>query len=330
MALIDVMIVENDRAVLADIQTIIDWKEEGFNIVATAVNGKQGLNKFLSYRPKVVITDVRLPVMDGLEMMHEIKEIDKSIIVFIISAYKRFRFEKTEQTFKTEIFRKMIKNTLENVKMVLAAQYEAALNYAKATIIELVLDPGSGVRTDELAGAFRTLSDYENDQSCDILRSFASMAVRTQYAALAISAEYEEPKTADLDTLYVWLVNEIEYLRGIAQGRGDRQYSPLIQNAVSFIKNHYSDPELKIDTIAKHINISPGRLCVLFKDETDTTINDYITSFRINAAKKLLLTGRYKVYEVSELVGYRTSQYFSQVFFGYTGQQPSKYRSETS
>lgn len=74
------------------------------------------------------------------------------------------------------------------------------------------------------------------------------------------------------------------------------------------------EPDLKLQTIADHVGLSSGRLSVLFKKETGNTVNDAITATRIQKAKELLASGKYKVYEVSELVGYKTSQYFSTIF----------------
>ncbi|WP_029193340.1 helix-turn-helix domain-containing protein [Paenibacillus alginolyticus] len=56
------------------------------------------------------------------------------------------------------------------------------------------------------------------------------------------------------------------------------------------------------------------------------TLSDFITEFRIEKAKELLKKDELKIYEISTLVGYQTSQYFSQVFKKMTGTYPSEYK----
>jgi two-component system response regulator YesN len=63
----------------------------------------------------------------------------------------------------------------------------------------------------------------------------------------------------------------------------------------------------------------------LFKDELGKTFNECLTDCRIQVAKDLLRDPKYKVYEVSEIVGYGDVKYFSQVFRKNTGMSPSEY-----
>ncbi len=61
--------------------------EEIIGSVITAENGKEGLELFLKERPDLVITDIQMPVMDGLEMVKEIRKVDKDVPVIVVSAH---------------------------------------------------------------------------------------------------------------------------------------------------------------------------------------------------------------------------------------------------
>ena len=78
--------------------------------------------------------------------------------------------------------------------------------------------------------------------------------------------------------------------------------------------------------MARALSISPSWLSICFKKETGVTIKDYTRKLRIENAKALLKQGSYKVYEVADMVGFTSSQYFSKVFFQETNQIPQDYR----
>ena len=63
----------------------------------------------------------------------------------------------------------------------------------------------------------------------------------------------------------------------------------------------------------------------LFKQETGTAFSAYVTQIRIEKAVELLKSGNYKIYEVSEMTGYQTVQYFSKAFKKVTGKNPKDY-----
>jgi CheY-like chemotaxis protein len=55
--------------------------------IMTAENGNVGLQNYIEHRPAVVITDLEMPVMNGLEMIRRIRELDDGIPIIITTAY---------------------------------------------------------------------------------------------------------------------------------------------------------------------------------------------------------------------------------------------------
>lgn len=92
--MIPVMIVEDEFLVRAGLRTSIDWEKEGFVIVAEAQNGLEALEMYQKYKPYIVVTDIRLPQMDGLQMMKEIRKLSTDVSFIIISAYDDFQYAK--------------------------------------------------------------------------------------------------------------------------------------------------------------------------------------------------------------------------------------------
>ncbi|HEX2947333.1 MAG TPA: response regulator [Clostridia bacterium] len=101
--------------------------------------------------------------------------------------------------------------------------------------------------------------------------------------------------------------------------------SRLIEKVKKYIEENYHNSELGIDEIARHLYINYAYLCSVFKRDTGITINEYLTEFRINRAKKLFDAGNAMVLDVADRVGYADANYFGKCFKKYYGLAPSKY-----
>ncbi|EAJ7694401.1 response regulator transcription factor [Campylobacter jejuni] len=68
-------------------ESLINVLSERFSKVIGAQNGDEGLKKFKKFKPDLVITDIAMPIMDGLDMVREIKEISDDVPIVVLSAY---------------------------------------------------------------------------------------------------------------------------------------------------------------------------------------------------------------------------------------------------
>lgn len=87
-----VLIVEDERHVLHGLSVMIGWERLGFDRVFTAENGLLGWECFLRERPDLVLSDVYMPKMNGLELIKRIRGIDASVPVVILSGYGDFAY----------------------------------------------------------------------------------------------------------------------------------------------------------------------------------------------------------------------------------------------
>ena len=107
---------------------------------------------------------------------------------------------------------------------------------------------------------------------------------------------------------------------------GTKSYAKWLAGAVDYMKKNYGDSGLTIEQIAECAGLSASRFSVLFRQEMGQTVNDYLTEIRVSQAIFLLENSNYKIYEIAELVGYKSSQYFGQVFCQKTGYKPLHFR----
>lgn len=68
-----VMIVDDELLILDGLKKLIDWEKLGLNIVNTAVNGEDAVEKFISNPVDIIITDINMPKMNGLKLIKNIK-----------------------------------------------------------------------------------------------------------------------------------------------------------------------------------------------------------------------------------------------------------------
>jgi two-component system response regulator YesN len=89
-----VMIVDDEMIVRKGIMTSIDWAEHGIEITQEAMNGKDALHKLANCQVDLVLTDIRMPVMTGIELAHQIKHQYPDIEIVLLSGYEDFQYAK--------------------------------------------------------------------------------------------------------------------------------------------------------------------------------------------------------------------------------------------
>ncbi|HHV99663.1 MAG TPA: helix-turn-helix transcriptional regulator [Clostridiaceae bacterium] len=127
------------------------------------------------------------------------------------------------------------------------------------------------------------------------------------------------------------LIKEI-FLKAMSTGYSKAEicFSKAVTDAQKYIEENYSNPNLKIDQIAKSVYVGRSYLCVLFKKEMGKTINNFITEIRMNKAKKLIEEGHDNVSDISVMVGYADANYFGKCFKKTFGITPGRYIEEIS
>ncbi|WP_409162603.1 response regulator [Paenibacillus sp. KR2-11] len=87
-----VLIAEDEDMIRAKIKNNIDWKANGFGEIYEAQDGKEAWDLYIKYRPEIVITDIQMPEMNGIELTKHIKELSPECRVIIISGHAEFEY----------------------------------------------------------------------------------------------------------------------------------------------------------------------------------------------------------------------------------------------
>jgi AraC-like DNA-binding protein len=108
---------------------------------------------------------------------------------------------------------------------------------------------------------------------------------------------------------------------------GSSSCNPLLISSIKeIITRRYKDENLTVNQIADTLHYTSAYICVVFKQHTGITVNDYINLYRIEKAKELLKDIKLKLTDVAIMVGYSSDNYFSKVFKKHEQITPSEYR----
>ncbi len=242
--MLKVLIVEDEEMIRKGIVLTVDWAALDCVVVGEAANGAQGLEAARRLEPSLIITDLKMPQMDGIEMLTALRAEGCTAYVIILTAYDNFAY---------------------------------AQSALRLGAVDYLLKPFHD-------------GDLEN----------AITRVQQRQQPAAEAAPIGTPR------------------------KGDK--SKYVLEAMDYISKHYNEPDISVGTVAQSLNISEGYLSHTFKKETDYTLLNYLTRYRIHKAMELLKDCRVKVYEVAEQVGYRDIAYFSATFKKYAGISPSEYQ----
>ncbi|MGL4520686.1 MAG: hybrid sensor histidine kinase/response regulator transcription factor [Phocaeicola sp.] len=146
-------------------------------------------------------------------------------------------------------------------------------------------------------------------------------------------------KPFEMDVLYTLMCSQLknrERIRGSFSKAGEL---PLIQESTfssadeaflnklnEFVLDNLNNEQLGVPLLSQEMAVSRSSLYNKLKALTGMGVNDYITKFRIEEAKRLLMNNELSINEISDTTGFSTSRYFSTVFKQHTGITPTQFK----
>ncbi|WNB92365.1 response regulator [Bacillus sp. NEB1478] len=106
-----VMIVDDEPVIRNGLKASIPWDREPFELTGAFANGKEALAYFEEQRPDILITDIKMPIMDGIELAREALQIHPSLKIIFVSSYSDFDY--VREGLKIGAVDYLLKPTLE-------------------------------------------------------------------------------------------------------------------------------------------------------------------------------------------------------------------------
>lgn len=125
-----------------------------------------------------------------------------------------------------------------------------------------------------------------------------------------------------------WLYNYCDFTSRSIQKQQTDQNAILANQARDYVDNHFSQPDLSVETMCQLFNVSASHFSKVFRREIGTSFLNYLTQRRLDEAARLLTETEEKSRVIGEMVGYPEPNYFSYVFKKNRGVSPAKYRKQ--
>lgn len=249
-----VLLVEDDAALRFMCSQMKEWKEYGLVVAAEAANGKEALEILKTQDFDLIMTDIRMPFMDGLELLEQLQNMKYPALTVLISSYDEFEYARKGMILGCQDFL---------VKPIKGQKLKDLLSRISSRLKERAGESG------------------ENPLLGQVLKT------------LGVEAD----KNSFLYRLCDYLTRHIE-------------------------------ENVTMEDAAEYMNLSKDYLGKTVKQNCGKTFPALYSFMKIEYARQLLETGSYKAYEISEILGYSSPDYFTKVFKEHTGTTPSMYKKQ--
>ena len=130
----------------------------------------------------------------------------------------------------------------------------------------------------------------------------------------------------DVRSLRLWITNYFAWLMDYSASKLNVTETDVIVRATRYIADHYEDTELTLSKVAAYVELNEKYFTNRFTKETGETFSSYLIGVRMQKAKELLRTTSFRVYEISEMVGYHNVEHFNRMFKKMNGITPAQFR----
>lgn len=356
--MLKVLIVDNEEIICKGLSVLIPWDEYGFQDPEFSFDGTDGLSKLEETPYDLLITDLRMPGLDGIDLCREARKVRPELEIIIISGYSDFH--SAQLAFDYRVLGYLLK-PIDDQKLASLVQ-QVARKKANASKDELHFYEGFVPNGEITQNCPISLSENlsqaiaceDPDAALECVNQFIGSIYQQKpqkNARLALCFQFLKPLMDMLSGINVNLLAFLEpektiqeYCDAACLSDLSQQLASLIQNVhqhldarrmtrsqktvdeiCEFIQQHYSE-KLTVSYLASYFHLTPAYLGRLFKKEKNVSLHQFIHTCRIEKAKHLIASSDMGLGHISASVGYADLSNFYSQFKKATALTPDQYR----
>lgn len=150
--------------------------------------------------------------------------------------------------------------------------------------------------------------------------SFQDSINEFRYGSVSFSNASEEELASRFE-------DDFRHLLSLLSARSDSSSRLLMTRTQQYVMDHFGNPALRLQEIADELNVSYGYLSSIFARISGQSFKQFLIQVRMEEARKLLLSRKYRIYEIADKVGYSNPRYFNEAFRKYYSCSPAEYLS---
>lgn len=353
-----VMIVDDMEVLQRDVKRLKLWGENsGFIIEEEAKDGQEALEKLQAKSIDLVITDIRMPNMDGIELLQQISEKKLCPFTVLLSDYTEYNYARqgflygafdyiSKPVEEKELAKLLtrVKNQLdeklrqEQKLQVLQGIAEEALFIADDTKQVITLIQNGDPKAESFSSSLidKIGLHFNSDQSTTLItlhsaiHGIISETVKN-HEWIGLFVDVDDLKTVDYsnckskEELKALAMSVLEKLISVINRLIGCHNNKIVKQACEYTLK-YIDEDISVKILSEKLFINKSYLSEIFKQQFGITVLEYITMVKMERAKKLLLEGNLKNYQIAEMLGFHDNEYFGRLFKKHTGVLPKDYR----
>lgn len=339
--MIKLLLVDDERIIREGILKMIDWMRLNIQVIGSCENGLSALQSMTDEMPDILMTDIKMPGVDGLELVERALTLHAGLQCIILSGYDSFSFAQKaiHMGVRDYLLKPCSKEAMEQALETVCGRLEEQrrqTNYQHSVRQEQML-----ILADKLR-RLRPMNETDDIISAEQVRGLAvqvgdMVLLREAYVFLALQHEKEQ-KTPQLHRttvqdvyhyqeegeLYALIANGLTALTPRVVAR-----SGFVSEMLAYIHQHYDNAELSLQYLAdQQIHMSADYIGKEFTRQVGMKLSAYLLQVRMEHAKRLLGSpDDVRMYEIAQRVGLgHNPNYFSRLFYKYEGISPKEYR----
>ncbi len=350
--MIKVLIVDDEYFAREGMKKTIPWQNYGCIVCGEAKDGLEGLEMAKKLKPDIIVTDISMPEMNGIEMSKEIRKLLPEGKLIIITGYDEFQYAKAAiklnavdfilKPIDEEEFLAAVKKAAEDCRKLnknISISKDAVIRISQ--ILKEEKELLIAIRAyDKVKMEKQLINIYFNilfRESYDIIKQ---VSVDIVLKSLNVLAEYnislEDAKLESLDIYetaeavsnlseaYNWIHKVLLNVLNAIKEAAIEANETGINKAIEFIENHFCE-DISLKDVAKAVYLSESYLSRKIKKFKGISFVEYLTKLRMKKAVELLKEPNVKITDIASSLGYPDYRYFSQTFKKYLGYSPSEF-----